>query len=107
LSASVTQETEQACCSRRCGPAVPQPAADQVLIRVTSSLNPLEYELAELNFMGRTPPIVLGLDLAGVAVAVGHGVNGVAVGDAVAATAYAKRPGISRLSASRNSQLVA
>ena len=36
---------------------VPQPAADQVLIRVAaSSLNPLEYKLAELNFMGRTPP---------------------------------------------------
>jgi NADPH:quinone reductase-like Zn-dependent oxidoreductase len=67
---------------------VPQPAADQVLIRVAaSSLNPLEYKLAELNFMGRTPPVVLGLDLAGVVVAVGHGVSGVAVGDAVAAMA--------------------
>jgi NADPH:quinone reductase-like Zn-dependent oxidoreductase len=67
---------------------VPQPAADQVLIRVAaSSLNPLEYKLADLNFMGRTPPVVLGLDLAGVVVAVGHGVNGVAVGDAVAAMA--------------------
>ena len=67
---------------------VPQPAADQVLIRVAaSSLNPLEYKLADLNFMGRTPPVVLGLDLAGVVVAVGHGVTGVAVGDAVAAMA--------------------
>ncbi|HTU25972.1 MAG TPA: zinc-binding dehydrogenase, partial [Pirellulales bacterium] len=67
---------------------VPQPAADQVLIRVAaSSLNPLEYKLADLNFMGRTPPVVLGLDLAGVVVAVGHGVSGVAVGDAVAAMA--------------------
>src|ERR1700740_1099904 len=36
---------------------VPQPGADQVLIRVAaSSLNPLEYKLAELNFLGRTPP---------------------------------------------------
>jgi len=36
---------------------VPQPADDQVLIRVAaSSLNPLEYKLADLNFMGRTPP---------------------------------------------------
>ena len=61
---------------------VPQPAADQVLIRVAaSSLNPLEYKLADLNFMGRTPPVVLGLDLAGVVVAVGQGVHGVAVGD--------------------------
>ena len=67
---------------------VPQPAADQVLIRVAaSSLNPLEYKLADLNFMGRTPPVVLGLDLAGVVVAVGHGVSDVAVGDAVAAMA--------------------
>src|SRR5208337_276214 len=50
---------------------VPQAAADQVLIRVAaSSLNPLEYKLADLNFMGRTPPVVLGLDLAGVVVAV-------------------------------------
>jgi NADPH:quinone reductase-like Zn-dependent oxidoreductase len=68
--------------------AVPQPAVDQVLIRVAaSSLNPLEYKLADLNFMGRTPPVVLGLDLAGVVVAVGDGVNGVAVGDPVAAMA--------------------
>src|SRR5437879_4594854 len=67
---------------------VPQPAADQVLIRVAaSSLNPLEYKLADLNFLGRTPPVVLGLDLAGMVVAVGHGVSGVAVGDAVAAMA--------------------
>ena len=67
---------------------VPQPVADQILIRVAaSSLNPLEYKLADLNFMGRTPPVVLGFDLAGVVVAVGDGVSGVAVGDAVAALA--------------------
>jgi NADPH:quinone reductase-like Zn-dependent oxidoreductase len=67
---------------------VPRPADDQVLIRVAaSSLNPLEYKLAELNFMGRTPPVVLGLDLAGVVLAVGDGVSDVAVGDAVAAMA--------------------
>ena len=67
---------------------LPQPAAGQVLIRVAaSSLNPLEYKLADLNFMGRTPPVVLGLDLAGVVVAVGDDVSGIAVGDAVAAMA--------------------
>src|ERR1700741_4506021 len=67
---------------------VPRPAADQVLIHVAaSSLNPLEHKLADLNFLGRTPPVVLGLDLAGVVVAVGHAVRGVAVGDAVAAMA--------------------
>jgi NADPH:quinone reductase-like Zn-dependent oxidoreductase len=67
---------------------VPQPAAGEVLIRVAaSSLNPLEYKLADLNFMGRTPPVVLGLDLSGIVVAAGQGVRGVAVGDAVAAMA--------------------
>src|SRR5437660_8250688 len=67
---------------------VPQPADDEVLIRVAaSSLNPLEYKLADLNFMGRTPPVVLGLDLSGVVVAAGQGARGVAVGDAVAAMA--------------------
>jgi NADPH:quinone reductase-like Zn-dependent oxidoreductase len=66
--------------------AVPQPGAGQVLIRVAaSSLNPLEYKLAELNFLGRTPPVVLGLDLSGIVVATGSAVRGVAVGDAVAA----------------------
>src|SRR5882724_5779192 len=67
---------------------VPRPEADQVLIRVAaSSLNPLEYKLAELNFLGRTPPVILGLDLSGIVVAAGDGVRGVAVGDAVAAMA--------------------
>src|SRR5271163_1421744 len=67
---------------------IPRPAADEVLIRVAASfLNPLEYKLADLNFMGRTPPVVLGLDLSGVVVAAGQGVRGVAVGDAVAAMA--------------------
>jgi NADPH:quinone reductase-like Zn-dependent oxidoreductase len=67
---------------------VQRPAPDQILIRVAaSSLNPLEYKLADLNFLGRTPPVVLGLDLAGVVAAVGRGVSSVAVGDAVAAMA--------------------
>jgi NADPH:quinone reductase-like Zn-dependent oxidoreductase len=67
---------------------VPRPEADQVLIRVAaSSLNPLEYKLAELNFLGRTPPVILGLDLSGIVVATGSAVRGVAVGDAVVAMA--------------------
>jgi len=67
---------------------VQKPVADQVLIHVaTSSLNPLDYKLADLNFMGRTPPVALGLDLAGVAVALGQSVSGVRIGDAVAAMA--------------------
>jgi NADPH:quinone reductase-like Zn-dependent oxidoreductase len=67
---------------------VPRPRDDQVLIRVAaSSLNPLEYKLAELNFLGRTPPVILGLDLSGIVVATGSAVRGVAVGDAVMAMA--------------------
>ncbi|HVI05486.1 MAG TPA: zinc-binding alcohol dehydrogenase family protein [Sphingomicrobium sp.] len=67
---------------------IPQPGADQVLIRVAaSSLNPLEYKLADLNFFGRTPPVVLGLDLSGIAVAIGSAVRGVDVGDSVVAMA--------------------
>src|SRR5258708_4153644 len=67
---------------------VPRPRADQVLIRVAaSSLNPLEYKLADLNFFGRTPPVILGLDLSGIVVATGSAVRGVAVGDAVVAMA--------------------
>lgn len=67
---------------------VPQPAADEVLIRVVnSSLNPLEYKLADLNFMGRDVPVVLGLDLAGEVVATGSQVTKFAVGDEVVAMA--------------------
>jgi len=67
---------------------VPQPGADQVLIRVAaSSLNPLEYKLADLNFFARTPPVVLGLDLSGIVVAKGSAVRGIAVGDSVVAMA--------------------
>src|SRR5262245_36547315 len=67
---------------------VRRPAPDQVLIRVAaSSLNPLEYKLAELNFFRRTPPVVLGLDLSGIVVAIGSAVRGIAVGDSVVAMA--------------------
>ena len=67
---------------------VPQPAADQVLIHVACSwLNPLEYKLAELNFFGRTPPVILGFDLSGIVVATGDEVRDFAVGDEVTAMA--------------------
>jgi len=67
---------------------IPRPGPDQVLIRVAaSSLNPLEYKLAELNFLGRTPPVALGLDLSGIVAATGSAVRGIAVGDAVVAMA--------------------
>jgi NADPH:quinone reductase-like Zn-dependent oxidoreductase len=67
---------------------VRQPEPNQVLIRVAaSSLNPLEYKLAELNFLGRTPPVALGFDLSGIVAATGSAVRSVAVGDAVVAMA--------------------
>jgi NADPH:quinone reductase-like Zn-dependent oxidoreductase len=65
---------------------VPEPNPDQVLIRVeSSSLNPLEYKLAELNFFGREPPVILGFDLSGVVVEKGASVTAFNVGDEVAA----------------------
>jgi NADPH:quinone reductase-like Zn-dependent oxidoreductase len=68
--------------------AVPRPASDQVLIHVVcSSLNPLDYKLAELNFLGRTPPAILGFDLSGLVVARGSEVTGFEIGDQVAAMA--------------------
>jgi NADPH:quinone reductase-like Zn-dependent oxidoreductase len=37
---------------------VPKPGTDQVLIRVAaSSLSPMEYKLADLNFFRGTPPL--------------------------------------------------
>jgi NADPH:quinone reductase-like Zn-dependent oxidoreductase len=67
---------------------VPRPAADQVLVQVKgSSLNPLEFKLAELNFLGRTPPVILGFDLSGVIVAKGEGVQNFSIGDEVTAMA--------------------
>jgi NADPH:quinone reductase-like Zn-dependent oxidoreductase len=67
---------------------VPKPDADGGLIRVAaSSLNPVEFKLADLNFLGRTPPVLLGFDLSGIVVATGSAVRDVAVGDAVVALA--------------------
>jgi NADPH:quinone reductase-like Zn-dependent oxidoreductase len=73
---------------------VPKPGPGEILIHVVcSSLNPLDYKLAELNFLGRTPPVVLGFDLSGIVAAVGPDVSRFAVGDAVAAMADAKSDG--------------
>jgi NADPH:quinone reductase-like Zn-dependent oxidoreductase len=67
---------------------LPKPGPDQVLIHAFwSSLNPLEYKLAQLNFMGRTPPVVLGFDLAGIVVGIGDDVCDLAIGDEVMAMA--------------------
>jgi len=64
--------------------AVPKPGPDELLVHVvSSSLNPLDYKLAELNFLGRTPPVVLGFDVAGIVVARGNAVTRFEVGDAM------------------------
>lgn len=61
-----------------------RPAKDELLVRtVTSSLNPLDYKLAQLNFMSRTPPVGLGFDFAGFVIARGEAVKDFSVGDAV------------------------
>jgi NADPH:quinone reductase-like Zn-dependent oxidoreductase len=63
---------------------LPQPGADELLVHVVaSSLNPLDYKLADLNFLGRTPPVVLGFDVAGIVVGRGAAVTRFDVGDAI------------------------
>src|SRR6201996_6056483 len=64
--------------------SLPQPGRDEMLVHtVASSLNPLDYKLAELNFLGRTPPVGLGFDVAGIVAARGAEVTRFAVGDTV------------------------
>jgi NADPH:quinone reductase-like Zn-dependent oxidoreductase len=68
--------------------------SDQVLIHAYgSSLNPLEYKLALLNFFERTPPVILGFDLAGIVAAKGANVKTVSVGDEVMAMADSNKDG--------------
>src|SRR5271163_2506305 len=75
--------------------SVSQPGPDQVLVHASwSSLNPLDYKLARLNFMGLTPPVLLGFDLAGVVVAVGSDVRDFAVGDKVMAMVDSNGQGV-------------
>jgi NADPH:quinone reductase-like Zn-dependent oxidoreductase len=63
---------------------VPQPGPDELLVPVVaSSLNPLDYKLADLNFVGREPPVILGFDVAGIVVGLGLAVTRFAVGDAI------------------------
>ena len=65
-----------------------RPGPSQVLIHAAlSSLNPFEYKLADLNFLGRTPPVIPGFDLAGAVIAVGENVTEFSVGDEVVAMA--------------------
>jgi len=74
---------------------VPKPQADDLLVHiVSSSLNPLDYKLAELNFLGRTPPVALGFDFAGIVAARGDAVTGFEVGDAVFGMVPSSRDGV-------------
>jgi NADPH:quinone reductase len=63
----------------------PQPADDQVLVRVVASgTNPVDAKLRQnASWAGLTPPLVLGYDASGVVEAVGRSVSGFAVGDEV------------------------
>ena len=73
---------------------LPKPGTDELLIHVVaSSLNPLDYKLAELNFMGREPPVGLGFDFAGIVVARGDAATTFSVGDAVFGMAPSNRDG--------------
>jgi NADPH:quinone reductase-like Zn-dependent oxidoreductase len=66
--------------------SVPEPGPDQILIHVHwSSLNPLEYKLALLNFLGRRKPVILGFDMAGTVIRVGADVDDFQIGDEVMA----------------------
>jgi NADPH:quinone reductase-like Zn-dependent oxidoreductase len=63
---------------------LPEPGPDELLVHVVaSSLNPLDYKLSDLNFLGRTPPVVLGFDVAGIVVARGSAVTRFDIGEAV------------------------
>jgi NADPH:quinone reductase-like Zn-dependent oxidoreductase len=74
---------------------VPSLEPDDLLIGVvSSSLNPLDYKLADLNFLGRTPPVVLGFDFAGAVIACGSAITRFAVGDAVLGMVPSNRDGV-------------
>jgi NADPH:quinone reductase-like Zn-dependent oxidoreductase len=61
---------------------------------VSSSLNPLDYKLADLNFLGRMPPVVLGFDFAGIVVARGDAVKTFDIGDTVFGMVPSNRDGV-------------
>ncbi|KAH8078747.1 GroES-like protein [Cristinia sonorae] len=64
--------------------SVPEPSADQVLVRVEASgLNPVDWKIRELGFTISSYPAILGFDGSGVVVKVGDNVTQVKVGDKV------------------------
>lgn len=75
----------------------PVPAADDLLIRVVAaSVNPVDWKLREGHLAQMIPyefPLTLGWDVSGVVEAVGAGVTGFQVGDAVYSRPDIKRNG--------------
>ncbi|TLD04073.1 hypothetical protein PgNI_11323 [Pyricularia grisea] len=67
---------------------VPTPGASEVLIRNHAlAVNPVDWKLQTLGFMGGPYPKILGADLAGVVVKIGSSVDGLKPGDRVLADA--------------------
>jgi len=67
--------------------ATPEPGPGEVRVRIhASALNPADYKVAQgrMKFLhARNFPLVLGYDFSGVVEALGRGVSGLALGDAV------------------------
>lgn len=63
---------------------IPEPSADQVLVRVeAAALNPVDWKVHDKDYFVRGYPAILGFEGAGVVVKVGENVRGVVVGDRV------------------------
>jgi NADPH:quinone reductase-like Zn-dependent oxidoreductase len=72
-----------------------EPGPDELLVHtVSSSLNPLDYKLAELNFLGRQPPVALGFDFAGIVISRGDAVKAFEIGDGVFGMVPSGRDGV-------------
>jgi NADPH2:quinone reductase len=68
---------------------VPAPGPDQVLIAVRcAGVNFAEVMSRRFGYLGVTPPFVPGVEVAGTVVALGDGVEGLAVGDRVCALTH-------------------
>src|SRR5215470_14200303 len=72
-----------------------EPGPDELLVHaVSSSLNPLDYKLAELNFLDRVPPVALGFDFAGTVAACGSAVTKFRLGEPVFGMVPSSRDGV-------------
>ncbi|TCD68535.1 hypothetical protein EIP91_010460 [Steccherinum ochraceum] len=64
--------------------SVPTPGAGEVLVRVeAAALNPVDWKVHDFDFFIAEYPAIIGIDSAGVVVALGDGVENVKVGDKV------------------------